>query len=44
MPQIKEEEKEVGLLAEGSSGDAGMEAMGFRVIKNGADEVYELMD
>ena len=44
VPQIKEEEKEVGLLAEGSSGDVGMEAMGFRVIKNGADEVYELMD
>lgn len=42
--QIKEEEKETGLPAEGSSGDVGMEAMGFRVIKNGAEEVYELMD
>ena len=48
VPQIKvdvkEEGKEIDLLAEGSSGDGAMEVMGFRTITDGTHVVYELMD
>ena len=42
--EVKEEGKEIGLLAEGSSGDGAMEVMGFRTITDGTHVVYKLMD
>ena len=42
--EVKEEGKEIDLLAEGSSGDGAMEVMGFRTITDGTHVVYELMD
>ena len=42
--EVKEEGKEIDWLAEGSSGDSAIKAMGFRTITDGTHVVYELMD